>query len=143
MVFRPKDPTRTAVVAVAICAAVCVWIGWKDIAAGDMTIAGVLGGFVLLLAAIVIPLARRASKRTITVTGPELKIAAGETVNLNAVQAIEKRKVRAGKHSYVAYFAVQSGGRETMLFAEGAFPEQTALLELIAARTGLSIQDRT
>lgn len=139
--FRPKDPTRTAVIAVALVAAVVFWIGSKEILAGDAVMIAVLGGFVGLIAAIAIPLARRAAKRTIAVAGQTLTIAGGETVNLSAVQAFEKRKVRGGKHSYIAFFAIQAGGRETMLFADAAFPEQSALIQLIEARTSCSVKD--
>ena len=50
--------------------------------------------------------------------------------------ASEERRVKVGRTSYTAYFAILKDGKAAELFTEGQYPQQAQLKDAISAAAG-------
>ena len=137
-VFAPKDPTAPTIVAVLLIGIVMVVMFWRELAAGGVGAAVIVGTWVVLAA-----LAWRASKtmadRKIVVNGNVVELVKGsssKTVNLSEVESLEQRWVKSGRTSHTAFLARLGNGKLVELFADGQFADQNGLKSAIADAAG-------
>jgi predicted membrane metal-binding protein len=137
-VFTPKDPTGPAIVAVLLIGIVMVVMFWREIAAGGVGAAVVVGTWVVL-AVMAWRASRTMADRKIVVDGSMVELVKGTSskrVDLSSVESLEQRRVKSGRTSYTAFLARLGSGELVELFADGQFSDQDGLKTAIADAAG-------
>lgn len=114
---------------------------WGDITTGDGVTLAVVAGVWVVIALIALLMARASSNKRIMLEGDALTLVRGgssRTLDISDVQRLEERRVKVGRTSYTAYFAVLKDGRSVELFVEGQYPQQAQLKDAISAAAGKS-----
>jgi hypothetical protein len=139
MVFTAKDPTRTVVITLFIVSAVVVWTLWQAAYLEDA--AGIVITAIVLAAMFTLGIfcSRLAARKRAVIDGHCLRLKSGskaKVVDLNSVTDLYERRVKVGRHSYLAYFTMLQTGEEVQLFAKGSYKDEEALLSHIQALSG-------
>ena len=137
-VFTPKDPTGPAIVAVLLIGIVMVVMFWREIAAGGVGAAVVVGTWVVL-AVMAWRASRTMADRRIVVDGSMVELVKGTSskrVDLSSVESLEQRRVKSGRTSYTAFLARLASGELVELFADGQFSDQDGMKSAIADAAG-------
>jgi hypothetical protein len=138
IVFVPKDRTKLTFPIMALTAVFGLCVTWGNIRDGDAVAIAVVVGLVALVGGVFYSAARNSARRRIAISGRTVSCISGKNsvpVDLGTVTDLARRRVKMGKSSYVGYFLVQDE-KETLLFTDGAYPDQEPILQVIAERSG-------